>query len=152
MRGKAGLKGGRTAGRGSNAGHRGSILVAVAFLAVLFGILALATLTLQIADSEAVANHLGSTRALGVAEAGVEHAIQLLRDDPWWQAGLAGVTFPPGSGQTYDVTVDDSDHPQVTLDATGRADGFERRLLVTVEVDTGGEAPFSVRVETWREP
>ncbi len=52
--------------------QRGSVVIVVAFVAVLAGLLTVSMLMLLTADTEEVQNHLGSVRALAIAEAGLE--------------------------------------------------------------------------------
>ncbi len=132
--------------------ERGSVLLLVAFLAVLLGVLSLSLLSLMTADTEEIYNHLHSTRALTVAEAGIEHAVKMLRNDPNWNTGFAEYTFPSGSDDSYSVTVDNAAYPSVVLVSTSAVEGFSRRVQVAVIVDGPPEStPYPVRIAAWNE-
>jgi hypothetical protein len=134
-------------------GERGSILLAVAFMAALLGVLSLSMFSLMTADTEEVHNHVSSVRALGIAEAGVEHAIMKLRQNAHWKAGLKNVKFPKLSNDRYSVEIDQTDYPAVQLLAVGETGGFTRRLEVVVNVDgPPAKKPYTVTIESWREP
>jgi hypothetical protein len=129
------------------------VLIAVMFLAALVGVLSLGMLSVMTTETAEVWNHRESLRALAIAEAGVEHACQLLRADAEWDAGLHQVSFPVGSASVYSVAIDTSEYPEVVLTATGLAGDFERRVVARVLVyGPPREAPFAVRVMSWREP
>ncbi len=132
--------------------QKGSVVIVVAFVAVLVGLLTVSMLMLLTADTEEVQNHRGSVRALAIAEAGIENAIQQLRANASWNAGFSNVVFPAGSSSTYSVTVDNSQYPDVTLVGTSQVDGFTRQLTVTVVVSgPPTPAPYPVRIKSWRE-
>jgi len=101
-------------------------------------------------DLRIVKNHLYSSKALYVADAGIEEAIAALRSDYAWDIGFTQKAFPAGSSSHYTVTVANT-HPVVVLTSTGVSVGFERTVeakLIVAETS----APYPVRVLYWKEP
>jgi hypothetical protein len=137
--------GGRRAARS----EAGSVLLltvfAIAFATLLVGALLNAVGT----DLQILRNHLGSTEALCVADAGVADAIAALRANFTWSAGFAAKEFPAGSGSTYTVTVVNT-HPTVAITSTGLVRGYQRRIVANVFI-AKTSAPYPIRVTGWRE-
>jgi type II secretory pathway component PulK len=129
--------------------ERGTALLLVVFLVAFSSLLVGTFLRSLAADLQITNNLLSSTKALHVAEAGVEHAIASLRADSGWSDGLDQVDFPAGSGDSYTVTVNNQ-VPAVVVTSTGIVNGFVRRLEVRLFV-AGATAPHLLRVLYWKE-
>ena len=129
--------------------ERGAVLLLVVFLVAFSSLLVGTFLRSLTTDLQITSNLLSSTRALHVAEAGVEQAIASLRADSSWSDGFDQVDFPAGSGDRYSVAVDNQ-AAGVVITSTGVVNGFVRRLEVKVFV-AGAAAPFPLRVLYWKE-
>ena len=129
---------------------KGSVLLVTVFL-IAFGALLVGGLLLALtSDLQIVKNHLYSTKALYVADAGIEDAIAALRSDYTWDSGFTQKPFPAGSTSHYTVSVVNT-HPTVVLTSTGVAAGLERTVEVKVIV-AEMSAPYPTRVLYWKEP
>jgi type II secretory pathway component PulK len=129
--------------------RRGSILLIAVFL-LAFGSIFVGTLLHGVStDLQITRNHLSSAKALYVAEAGIEHAISLLRNDFTWSTGISQQEFPAGTGCHYTVSVDNS-HPTAVITSTGDANGFQKRVQVIVSI-VESATPYPVRIVSWRE-
>jgi len=133
----------------SGKNERGAVLLLLVFLVAFSSLLVGTLLRTLVSDLQIVNNLLFSTKALHVAEAGIDHAISSLRSDPGWDAGLSQVDFPAGEDGQYTVTIDNS-APMVVITSTGTVNGYARRLEVKVSV-AGASAPFPLRVIYWKE-
>ena len=80
----------------------------------------------------------------------MEDAIDRLRGNPSWSAGLSDEEFPVGSGNTYSVIIDNSGFPSIVITSTGTVSDFQRSLEVQVEI-TGSSSPYSVQTAYWKE-
>lgn len=128
----------------------GSALLVAVFLIAFSALLVGALLQALASDLQIVKNHLYSTKALYVADAGIEDAIAALRSDYTWDTGFNEKTFPAGSNSHYTVTVTNS-HPTVVLTSRGVAAGFERKIEVKIAI-AETSAPYPMRVLYWKEP
>jgi hypothetical protein len=134
--------------RASN-GRTGSVLLLTVFLIAFAALMVSGLLLALTSDLRIVKNHLCSTKALYVADAGVEDAIAALRSDYTWDTGFAQKPFPVGSSSHYTVTVVNN-HPTVVLTATGVAAGYERTVETKIIV-AETSAPYPVCVLYWKE-
>lgn len=81
---------------------KGIALILAMFILVFISILAVAFLWLITSDLMIASNHLGRLKALYIAEAGVEHAVSLLRASG---NQVLNLTIPfPDSNSSYTVT------------------------------------------------
>jgi len=103
------------------------------------------TLNIQIAN-----NHIHDLQALYIADAGIEDAIDRLRDNPSWDAGLSDVEFPVSSGNTYTVTIGNSGYPSIVITSAGTVSNFQRSLEAQVEI-TGSSLPYLITITYWKE-
>jgi len=141
-------------GHHSNAARsqRGMVLLLTVFALAILSVLVAALLEITAADLEIARNHLASTKALYIADAGIASAIYELRQDYQWDAGWpGGVTFPDGSSGSYAVTVTNN-YPSVTIVSTGNWGGFERKLEANVSISGPPQSPpYPVRITYWKE-
>ena len=108
-------------------------------------LLVVAFVDLATIDQQIVTNQIYDLRTGFIADAGVETAVYELRQDSGYSGTGGNVEFPSGSGNTYNVTVSGS-----TITSTGTVTDFSR----TIEVDfaiSGASAPYTVRINTWKE-
>jgi len=129
---------------------RGAALVIALIVMSMLSLLTVSSLEMLTINIQIGNNHVHDLQALYIADAGVEDAIDRLRDDPSWDAGLSDVEFPAGSGNTYAVTIDNTEYPLVVITSTGTVFNFQRSLEVRVKI-TGSSSPYSVAITYWKE-
>ena len=129
---------------------RGATLIIALIVMGVLSILTIGSLQMLTANIQISNNHIKDMQALYIADAGIEDAIDRLRDDPNWDAGLTDVEFPPGSGNTYTVTIDNSGYPSVIITSTGKVSDFQRTLEAQIDI-SGSSAPYSVTTVYWKE-
>ncbi|MEJ5259573.1 MAG: hypothetical protein WHS88_05215 [Anaerohalosphaeraceae bacterium] len=123
----------------------GSVLLIVVFLLALTAALVIGMLHLTTQELLQVSNHREMTRALAVAEAGLNDAIAAIRQDISWKSGFANKPFFEDS---YSVSVAGSP-PLITIESIGRtAAGYQARLVA--EVRTGLSSPYPVSIQSFR--
>ncbi len=81
---------------GAATGRTGSVLLITVFLIAFSALLVGGLLHALASDLQILRNHLYSTKALYVADAGIEDAIAALRSDYTWDSGFTQKTFPAG--------------------------------------------------------
>lgn len=128
----------------------GAALVIALIIMSMLSLLTVSSLEMLTLNVQIANNHIHDLQALYIADAGIEDAIDRLRDDPSWDAGLSGVEFPVSSGNTYTVTIDNSGYPSVVITSSGIVSNFQRSLEAQVEI-TGSSSPYSVTVAYWKE-
>jgi len=129
--------------------EKGFILIAVIFLLLFISILCAAMFYHLTKDAELIKDARERTRALYIAEAGVEEAIYNLRvDNTWTSNGSVSVEFPEESGNFYAVTypVDSSSVQSVAT----MGDGSERTIIAEILV-SGSASPYDVELNTWED-
>ncbi len=98
----------------------------------------LVVLALEVGTTEMAItrNILSLSKALYAADAGIQHALAMLRADRTWRTGFPspGVEFPPGSGSTYMVAVTDGGGGEVVVTSTGTAGGLSKTVRATITV------------------
>lgn len=129
--------------------RKGAVLVMTVFIIAFCAILITAYLQISTTDLQIVRNQQYSTRALYIAEAGVEDAIYELRQDNTWAAGFTAKAF---AGDTYTVTVANND-PTVVIDSTSTVDGsFQRHIQVQLTISGPPQAiPYPIVANYWKE-
>lgn len=131
-------------------GQRGAALVIALIVMTMVSMLTIGSLEMLTLNVQIANNHIHDLQALYIADAGVEDAIDRLRDNPGWSTGLTDEEFPAGSGNTYTVTIDNSGSPAIVITSTGMVADFQRSIEVQVEV-AGSSAPYSIRTTYWKE-
>ncbi len=123
----------------------GSVLLIVVFLLALTAALVIGMLHLTTQELLQVSNHREMTRALAVAEAGLNDAIAAIRQDIAWKSGF---TNKPFFEDSYSVSVA-GNPPLITIESVGRTSaGYQARL--TAEVRTGLSSPYPVSIQSLR--
>lgn len=129
--------------------RRGFVLVLTLFMALILATLIIGFLNVTAIDLNLVKNHMYSSKAYYIAEAGVADAISQMRlngplADTQWEE-----TFPPNTSDTYNVSVSQN---STVITSTGLASvsNFSRALEVKVSV-SGSSSPYSVSINQWKE-
>lgn len=130
--------------------QRGAALVIALIVMSVLALLTISSLDMLTLNVQLGGNHERELKASYMADAGVEDAIDRLRDDSGWDAGLTDVEFPAGSGNTYTVTIDNSESPLIIITSTGTVASLQRSLEVQVKI-TGSSSPYSATVMYWKE-
>ena len=133
----------------TNKRREGFVLVLTVFTTVILATLIIAFLNITAIDLNLVKNHMCSSKAYYIAEAGVADAINQMRlngplaDTQW------GDTFPPNTSDTYNVSVSQN---STVITSTGLASvsNFSRALEVKVSV-SGSSSPYKVSINQWKE-
>ena len=133
----------------SKKNEKGFVLVLTLFATVILATLIIAFLNITAIDLSLVKNHMCSSKAYYIAEAGIADAINQMRlngplADTQWQE-----TFPSGTSDQYDVSVSEN---STVINCTGLAaiSNFSRALEVHVSV-TGSSPLYKVRINKWEE-
>jgi hypothetical protein len=139
----------RATSRDKVSGRRGAVLLLTVFAIAFVAVLITAFLQVSTTDLQIVRNHQYSTRALYVAEAGIEDAIYELRQDNTWDSGFTDKAF---GGDAYTVAVSNN-YPIVVIDSTSTVDGgFQRQIQVQVTISgPPSPTPYPVAVNYWKE-
>ncbi len=113
---------------------RGAALLVCIFAMVIVSGLVVIALDVATTDMAITRNTLSLSKALYSADAGVQHALALLRADRTWRSGFPspGVEFPPGSGSWYVVTVVDGVAGEVIVTSTGTVGGLSKSVRATI--------------------
>ncbi len=121
--------------------YKGSVLLLAIFAVALLAAVAIGILQLNTEEIQLVRNQIGAAEALATAEAGLNDALSLLRNDPNWTAGFADKAFNGGS---YTVDVNN-----LTITSTGvSSQGFIAR--VQAEITVGSTSPYVIRIDRLR--
>jgi hypothetical protein len=129
--------------------RKGFVLVLTVFATLILATLIIAFINITSIDLTLVKNHMYSSQAYYIAEAGVADAINRIRlngplSDTQWQE-----IFPPDTSDTYDVSVS-QDSTVITSMGLAATSNFSRALEVKVSV-TGSSSPYKVSINQWKE-
>ena len=129
--------------------EKGFVFVMTVVTTLMLATLIIAFLNITAIDLNLVKNHMCSSKAYYIAEAGVADAINQMRlngplSDTQWQN-----TFPPSTSDTYDVSVSQSS-TVITSTGLAFASNFSRALEVKVRV-SGSSSPYKVLINQWKE-
>ena len=115
---------------------RGAALLVTIFAMLIVSGLVIIVLDIATLEMAITRNTLSGSKALYLAEAGVQHAIAKLRADRTWRTGFPspGVEFPPGSGSRYVVTVVDGAVGEAIVTSTATVGGLSKELRATIAV------------------
>ena len=111
----------------------GSVFLMVVFALALFSVIVMGMLEINTEELQLMQNHVYSSQALAVAEAGLNDAFSELRADSAWNAGFSDKAFEGGS---YSVVVNGN-----TITSTGIYN-LEAELWIPE-----GRVPVSVNIE-----
>jgi len=130
--------------------QRGVALVVALIVMAVLALLTISSLDMLTLNVQLAGNHERELKASYIADAGVEDAIDRLRDDSGWDAGLTDVEFPAGSGNTYTVTIDNSKSRLIIIASTGTVPNLQRSVEVQVKI-TGSSSPYLATIMYWKE-
>lgn len=133
----------------------GAVLLLTMMLMIVFALLTVSLFDFLTASTQITGNHRLELRTLGIADAGIEAAVNELRADPYWTAGFSDESFSDGE---YTVTVDSNitgSNPAIFREAditsTGELDSFQRAASVHVKItEDSGLGTYSVSTTSWR--
>lgn len=149
--------------------EKGSALLLVIILMFVFSLLSVSMLMLLTTSTQISGNYRRDLETLYIADAGMEHAISILRNDPsagrdaaTWTANDPGeVTFGDGKYKIEDVTLLSPEYPDPSpsiqalykIVSTGAIGGFKRAVEVYVKFvpisgGTGGCAAVTMSWQT----
>ncbi len=128
---------------------KGFILVLTLFVALILATLIIGFLNMTAIDLNLVKNHMCSSKAYYIAEAGIADVINQIRlngplVDTQWED-----TFPPNTSDTYNVSVSQNS-TVITSTGLASASNFSRALEVQVSV-TGSSPLYKVSIKQWKE-
>ncbi len=129
--------------------RKGFVLVLTLFTVLILSALIIAFINITAIDLSLVKNHMCSSKAYYIAEAGIADAINQIRlngplADTQWEE-----TFPPNTSDTYNVSVSQSS-AVITSTGLASASNFSRALEVKVSV-SGSSSPYKVLINQWKE-
>lgn len=119
------------------------------FATLILATLIIAFINITSIDLTLVKNHMYSSKAYYVAEAGVADAIDQIRA----QGTLATTDWEtdfPAAPDKYTVSVTQGATTVINSTGLAAASNFSRELEVTVNV-SGSSAPYKVRINKWEE-
>jgi hypothetical protein len=134
--------------------HNGKRKEGFVLVLTLFAILMLSALIIAFTNTTAIdliliKNHMYSSKAYYIAEAGIADAINQIRlngplVDAQWQE-----TFPSGTADTYDVSVSQS---STIITSTGVAGTSNFSRIIEAKVKTSGTfSPYNITIVQWKE-
>jgi hypothetical protein len=135
--------------------NRGFMLLMMVFLIFFISVATAGFLAVASTDFQILQNHKFSDRALYISEAGVEDAINRIRQDSSWRRTTGNplvVEFPVGSGNQYSVVCPES-AGSLTKTITSTAtlsNGYKRALEVKIRI-FGVSARYTVLINYWKE-
>ena len=113
----------------------------VVFALALFSVIVMGMLEINTEELQLMQNHVYSSQALAVAEAGLNDAFSELRADSAWNAGFSDKAFEGGS---YSVVVNGN-----TITSTGiSTQGYVGR--VEADITIGNTSPYVIRIDKFR--
>jgi Tfp pilus assembly protein PilX len=120
---------------------KGSVLLVSVFVAVLFATMVIGMMQLNTEEAMLAGNYIELTKAIAIAEAGLNDAYYCIRQDRNWSTGFTNKAF---AGSTYSVTIAGS-LPNRSLVSTGTT-GAGYKARVDADITVGTSAPYSVRI------
>ena len=129
--------------------EKGFVFVMTVVTTLILATLIIAFLNITSIDLTLVKNHMCSSKAYYIAEAGVADAINQMRlngslEDTQWED-----TFPSNTSDTYNVSVSQNS-TVITSTGLALASNFSRALEVKVSV-SGSSSPYKVSINQWKE-
>ncbi len=116
--------------------RRAAALIICIFTMVIVSSMVVFVFEIETTEMAITRNTLDLSRALYAADAGIQHALSMLRADRTWRNGFPspGVVFPPGSNSSYIVTVADGGSGELIVTSTGAAAGLTKTVRATLTV------------------
>jgi Tfp pilus assembly protein PilX len=120
---------------------KGSILLVSVFVSALFGAMVVGIMQLNTEEAMLANNHIELTRAIAIAEAGLNDAYYEIRKDKNWTTGFTNKSF---GGGTYSVTVAGTLPNRSLVSTSVTGSGYKAR--VDADIIVGSSAPYSVTI------
>lgn len=116
--------------------RRAVALLLSIFVMVIVSSFVVIVLDIETTEMTITRNLLDFSKALYVADGGIQHALATLRTDRTWRVGFPspGIEFPPGAGSRYVVTVTDGAAREVIVTSTGTVGGLSKTVRATMAV------------------
>lgn len=147
-----------------NKNKKGSILLISVFVSALFGAMVIGMMQLNTEEIMLVNNYIELTKAIAIAEAGINDAYYEIRQNRTWTTGFTDKAF---GGGTYTVTVAVANPgpssgagesvltppaPRaLNLVSTGTtSSGYKARVDADITVDNSASAPYYITITAVR--
>jgi len=122
--------------------NKGSVILLAVFTIALMATLVIGMLQMVTEEIQLAQNHIYSSQAIAVAEAGLNDAFYELRTDSSWNSGFTDKAF---GGSSYTVTVAGA-LPNITIESTGTSgQGFMAKITAIVTISAS--APHIIRID-----
>lgn len=122
----------------------GSVLLVVVFAIALLTVLVAGILQMNTEELMLMQNQINSTKAIAIANAGLNDAFAELRNDSSWNSGFNDKSF---SGGSYTVTVTGTS-PSLTVESTAVLNGFNARVAADLTISSTG--PYILKIDQFR--
>lgn len=126
--------------------NKGIALVLALFVLLFLSLLIVVSLDMSTTDQQIATNQIRDMQAIYIADAGIEEAVYQLRQDDEYEGTGGAVEFPSGSGNTYNVTIEEGN----IITSVGTV-GIFTRTLEAEYLLSGSIAPFTVKIINWKE-
>lgn len=113
--------------------RRGAALLVALLVMAATTMVLVAVLDTQTMQYMALNNTLNYDRARYLAEAGMNHSLSILEQDITFRGTISQADFPAGSGNSYEVTVQDGLAGTISILASGTSGNFTRRVAANVK-------------------
>ncbi len=115
---------------------RAAALLITMYMMVIVSSLVILSLSAITTEMSITRNRLRLARAMYTADAGIQHALGMLRADRAWRSGFPspGIEFPPGSGNTYVVSISAGPGGEVIVTSTGTYADLSKTVRATIAV------------------
>jgi Tfp pilus assembly protein PilX len=120
---------------------KGSVLLVSVFVSVLFAAMVIGMMQLNTEEAMLAGNYIELTKAIAIAEAGLNDAYYCIRQDRNWTTGFTNKAF---ADSTYSVTISGS-LPNRSIVSTGIT-GAGYKARVDADITVGSSTPYSVRI------
>ena len=128
----------------------GIALILGMFTMLFVSLLVVVFLDMVTIEQKISTNQIRTLQATYIADAGVEEAVYQLRQDDEWSGTGGDVEFPSGSGNSFNVSLDDN-----TIISTGTVGNFTvGNFTKVLNVDftlSGSFPPYRVLIDKWQE-
>jgi len=111
-------------------------LLITIYMMIIVSSLVILSLSAVTTEMSITRNRLRLARALYTADAGIEHALAMMRADRTWRVGFPspGIQYPPGSGNGYVVSVSDGAGGELIVTSTGTFADLSKTVRATIAV------------------
>lgn len=129
--------------------NTGSVLLIAIFVIGLLSAVVIGMLQVNTEELQIMRNQVRSTKALAIAEAGLNDALAQMRGDARWSDGFTDKSFGSGTYSVSISTYSGAGTSDVTIVSTATSShGFVGR--VAADVTLSGSAPHIVRIDNLR--